>query len=74
MTAIDENPLLEIRRIKEEIAAECGGDMRRMDDSLRRLEARLRSQGRVFADVPPAIRYDAAPPATATLREEPPTT
>lgn len=74
MNAIEENPLLEIRRIKEEIASECNGDLCRLDDSLRQIEVRLRAQGRVFAVLSPTVRYDTTPPASATLREDPPTT
>jgi hypothetical protein len=74
MNATEENPLLEIRRIKDEIAEECGDDLRRMDESLRQIEIRLRAQGRVFADASPVTRYDTTPPTSATLREEPPPT
>ncbi|MBX7208928.1 MAG: hypothetical protein K1X78_11480 [Verrucomicrobiaceae bacterium] len=45
-----ENPVDEIRRIKTELAAEDGYELARMTESLRKLEAELRRQGRLFAD------------------------
>jgi hypothetical protein len=69
-----ENPVDEIRRIKTALAAEDGYDLTRMAVSLRKLEAELRAQGRVFADdasVGPVENPSRSSPPAA-LREEPP--
>ena len=73
MNTMEENPLLEIRRIKEEISSECQGDMRQLDESLLQIENRLRAQGRMFAGASASAQYDSKPPASMTLREDPPT-
>jgi len=72
MNPILENPVDEIRRIKAALAVEDGYDSNRMAESLRKLEAELRAQGRIFADNITAGSPPPPPPANpAVLREDP---
>ena len=67
MSTTLENPVDEIRRIKAELAAEDGYDLSRMTQSLRKIEAELRAQGRIFADDLSTIAT-----GSSVVREDPP--
>jgi pyridoxine 5'-phosphate synthase PdxJ len=57
MTPVETNPLLEeIRQIREEIARECGFNVRTMMDRLREYERELKARGVKFVSFakPPA--------------------
>jgi hypothetical protein len=49
MSTVEPNPLLEeIRQVREEMARECGFDVRRMMDQIRAREQELKAQGVKF--------------------------